>query len=136
MHLQYRADRLICSKICIDYQRSNRMYLGKIVEEATGPELYRDPKHPYTRALLAAIPEPAPTVDVEEGDIAGELPSPINPPRGCRFNTRCSHATNICFEEEPVMAQVGDADHYVACHHPVEGCQLKLATHHWTSPRG
>ncbi|NIR37197.1 MAG: ATP-binding cassette domain-containing protein [Actinobacteria bacterium] len=96
------------------------MYLGKACEIGNADELYAHPRHPYTRALLAAIPEPAPTVDVEEGDIAGELPSPINPPRGCRFNTRCSHATNICFEEEPMMERVGDADHYVACHHPVE----------------
>ena len=77
-------------------------------------------RQPYTRALLASIPEPAPTVDVSEGDIEGELPSPIHPPAGCRFNTRCPQATDICFTDEPVMQQVGNSDHYLACHHPVE----------------
>ena len=96
------------------------MYLGKVCEIGNADELYERPRHPYTRALLASIPEPAPTVDVSEGDIEGELPSPITPPTGCRFNTRCQHTTDICFTEEPVMQQVGDADQYVACHHPVE----------------
>ncbi|MEM8706049.1 MAG: oligopeptide/dipeptide ABC transporter ATP-binding protein [Actinomycetota bacterium] len=50
----------------------------------------------------------------------GELPSPINPPTGCRFNTRCQHVTEICLTDEPTMQQVGDGDHYIACHHPVE----------------
>ena len=95
------------------------MYLGKACEIGNANELYEHPRHPYTRALLAAIPEPAPTVDVSEGDISGELPSPINPPVGCRFNTRCSHATEICFTDEPEMQRVGDSDHYLACHHPV-----------------
>ena len=96
------------------------MYLGKAAEIGDAEELYHRPRHPYTRALLASIPEPAPTVDVHEGDIAGELPSPINPPDGCRFNTRCPHADDICFTDEPIMTQVGDADHFVACHHPVD----------------
>ena len=96
------------------------MYLGKACEIGDADELYERPRHPYTRALLASIPEPAPTVDVAEGDIAGELPSPINPPDGCRFNTRCPHASPICQREEPQMTRVGDSDHYVACHHPVE----------------
>lgn len=94
------------------------MYLGKACEIGTADELYEHPRHPYTRALLASIPEPAPTVDVSEGDIEGELPSPINPPKGCRFNTRCPHADDICFNEEPQMEAVGD-DHFIACHHPV-----------------
>lgn len=96
------------------------MYLGKACEIGSADELYEHPRHPYTRALLAAIPEPASTVDPFEGDIAGELPSPINPPVGCRFNTRCRHATEICFTNEPLMHRVGEADHYLACHHPVE----------------
>ena len=96
------------------------MYLGKACEIGNADELYENPRHPYTRALLASIPEPAPTVDLSDGDIEGELPSPINPPTGCRFNTRCQHATDICFTEEPVMQRVGDQDHYFACHHPVE----------------
>ena len=96
------------------------MYLGKACEIGNADELYEHPRHPYTRALLASIPEPAPTVDPRDGDIDGELPSPINPPTGCRFNTRCRHATDICFTEEPIMQRVEGQDHYFACHHPVE----------------
>ncbi len=95
------------------------MYLGKACEIGNANELYERPRHPYTRALLASIPEPAPTVDVSEGDISGELPSPINPPVGCRFHTRCQHTSERCLTEEPVMEAVG-GDHFVACHHPVE----------------
>ena len=95
------------------------MYLGKVCEIGDTAALYSHPAHPYTRALLASIPEPAPTVDVSEGDIGDELPSATDPPSGCRFHTRCPRATDICGEVEPVSEQVGDADHYVACHHPV-----------------
>ncbi len=97
------------------------MYLGKVCEIGAADELYESPVHPYTRALLASIPEPAATVDVAEGDIAGELPSPVNPPSGCRFHTRCPHATEICRQVEPTMARVGGGDHFAACHHPVLG---------------
>ena len=95
------------------------MYLGKVCEIGSTADIYSHPAHPYTRALLASIPEPAPTVDVSEGDIGDELPSATDPPSGCRFHTRCPRATDICGEVEPVSEQVGDADHYVACHHPV-----------------
>ena len=95
------------------------MYLGKVCEIGSTAEIYSHPAHPYTRALLASIPEPAPTVEVSEGDIGDELPSATDPPSGCRFHTRCPRATDICGEVEPVSEQVGDADHYVACHHPV-----------------
>lgn len=94
------------------------MYLGKVCEIGSADEIYARAGHPYTRALLAAIPEPAETVDVSEGDIDGELPSPLNPPRGCRFNTRCPYADELCRTTEPVMQQVND-DHFLACHHPV-----------------
>ena len=96
------------------------MYAGKACEIGDADELYEHPRHPYTRALLASIPEPAPTVDVSEGNIEGDLPSPINPPQGCRFHTRCPYADDLCRTVEPVMAQVDDLDHYIACHHPVE----------------
>ena len=96
------------------------MYLGKVCEIGSAENIYRNPAHPYTRALLAAIPQPAPTVDVSEGDIAGELPSPIHPPEGCRFHTRCPHADDLCRAVEPETRQWGDGDHFVACHHPVE----------------
>ena len=95
------------------------MYLGKVCEIGSADNLYERPTHPYTRALLAAIPEPAATVDVSEGDINGELPSPINPPSGCRFHTRCPHADDVCRTVEPETRPWGDGDHYVACHHPV-----------------
>ena len=95
------------------------MYLGKVCEIGATEELYARPAHPYTRALLASIPEPAPTVQVSEGDIGDELPSATAPPSGCRFHTRCPRATEVCGEVEPTTEQVGDADHYVACHHPV-----------------
>ena len=95
------------------------MYLGKVCEIGATEEIYSRPSHPYTRALLASIPEPAPTVDVSEGDIGDELPSATAPPSGCRFHTRCPRATEVCLEVEPVTEQVGGEDHYVACHHPV-----------------
>ena len=95
------------------------MYLGKVCEIGSTTEIYSRPVHPYTRALLASIPEPAPTVDVSEGDIGDELPSATEPPSGCRFHTRCPRASDVCREVEPTTEQVGDADHFVACHHPV-----------------
>jgi peptide/nickel transport system ATP-binding protein len=95
------------------------MYLGKACEVGNADLLYEQPRHPYTRALLASIPQPARTVDPSEGNIDGEIPSPINPPTGCRFRTRCPSATSVCSSQEPQMQQIGDGDHYVACHHPV-----------------
>ena len=95
------------------------MYLGKVCEIGSTEEIYSRPAHPYTRALLASIPEPAPTVDVSEGDIGDELPSATAPPSGCRFHTRCPRATDVCRDVEPISEQIGEADHYVACHHPV-----------------
>ena len=95
------------------------MYLGKVCEIGSTEELYSSPAHPYTRALLASIPEPAPTVHVSEGDIGDELPSATAPPSGCRFHTRCPRATDVCRDVEPATEQIGDADHFVACHHPV-----------------
>ncbi len=95
------------------------MYLGKACEIGDADLLYEQPRHPYTRALLASIPQPAPTVDESEGDISGEIPSPVSPPGGCRFRTRCPYVSAVCISDEPEMQQVGDSDHYVACHHPV-----------------
>ena len=95
------------------------MYLGKVCEIGATEEIYSRPAHPYTRALLASIPEPGPTVDLSEGDIGDELPSATEPPSGCRFHTRCPRATDVCHDVEPATEQIGDADHYVACHHPV-----------------
>ncbi|GAA0746803.1 dipeptide ABC transporter ATP-binding protein [Clostridium oceanicum] len=97
---------------------SNRvgvMYLGKIVEIGTDKELYNNPKHPYTKALLSAIPIPDPTKKKERIILRGDVPSPINPPSGCRFHTRCSECMDICKKERPKMITLEDG-HKVACH--------------------
>ncbi|NLY52310.1 MAG: dipeptide ABC transporter ATP-binding protein [Firmicutes bacterium] len=91
------------------------MYLGKIVELTDKDSLYENPLHPYTKALLSAIPIPDPTLVRERTLLEGDVPSPINPPAGCRFHTRCPVAEDICRHEEPVFADVGGG-HYVACH--------------------
>jgi peptide/nickel transport system ATP-binding protein len=93
------------------------MYLGKLCEVGRRDAVYEQPLHPYTSALLAAIPEVGPRSAKPPPPIAGELPSPINPPSGCRFHTRCPKADAVCVDEEPPMVSAGD-DHYVACHHP------------------
>ena len=95
------------------------MYLGKMCEISEADELYAHPAHPYTELLLGSSPVPDPDVDLHAVRvIEGELPSPISPPSGCRFRTRCPLADEVCAAEEPQMRRVG-ADHYVACHHPL-----------------
>lgn len=94
------------------------MYLGKIVELADRVELYENPLHPYTQALLSAIPIPDPEVEERRERIIleGDVPSPVNPPRGCRFHTRCPVVMDVCREEpEPAFKDAGGG-HYVACH--------------------
>jgi len=94
------------------------MYLGKIVELADRNEIYLRPLHPYTRALMSAVPIPDPdkASRTERILLKGDIPSPINPPKGCNFNTRCPMATDICFIEEPDYRELAPK-HYVACHH-------------------
>ncbi|WP_097026813.1 ABC transporter ATP-binding protein [Clostridium peptidivorans] len=97
---------------------SNRvgvMYLGKLVEIANDNCLYSDPKHPYTQALLSAIPVPNPRAKKERIILKGDVPSPLNPPTGCRFHTRCSKCMDICKLEEPKMVEI-EGKHSVACH--------------------
>lgn len=91
------------------------MYLGKIVEIAQGRDIYNSARHPYTLALLSAIPVPDPSIKKKRILLTGEIPSPINPPEGCRFHTRCPRRMDICRMEEPQFKQMGP-HHYVACH--------------------
>ena len=94
------------------------MYLGNMVELANTQELFDHPLHPYTEALMAAIP----TTDVEENRelriLEGDIPSPVNPPQGCKFHTRCAHCTEICKHAVPEWKEMAPG-HFVACHHPL-----------------
>lgn len=91
------------------------MYLGKIVELADKKVLFKKPIHPYTQALLSAIPIPDPAIQREKIILKGDVPSPINPPSGCRFHTRCPYVMDICKTEEPEFVDWGDR-HFAACH--------------------
>jgi len=95
------------------------MYLGKMCEIGDGDLIYSQPAHPYTQVLLAALPDPTNPHAGAADALDSELPSPINPPSGCRFRTRCPHAQDICAAEEPQIAQVGTGDQWVACHFPL-----------------
>ena len=90
------------------------MYLGKIVELADRDELYRNPQHPYTQALMSAIPVPDPTLRRERTLLEGDVPSPVDPPAGCRFHTRCPVAMEDCAHQEPAFREVRP-DHWAAC---------------------
>jgi oligopeptide/dipeptide ABC transporter ATP-binding protein len=93
----------------------NVMYLGKIVESASKNELFRRPMHPYTEALLSVIPIPDPDLKRDRIVLTGDIPSPANPPAGCRFHTRCRYREAICEEKEPPLLDKGSG-HFVACH--------------------
>ena len=97
----------ICDRIAV-------MYLGKIVEMASYKDLYTHAKHPYTQALLSAIPVPDPKTSKQRMILKGDVPSPINPPSGCYFHPRCPHRMDICDKDEPVIKDIGE-DHCVAC---------------------
>jgi len=97
-----------CDRIAI-------MYLGKIAEVGLRDEVFKAPKHPYTVALMSAIPVPDPKHKAQKQIPRGEIPSPINPPSGCRFHPRCPYAFDRCSKEEPGMTKISDT-HYVACH--------------------
>ena len=113
------------------------MYLGKLVEVSPAEELYHKPIHPYTSALLGAIPIPDPNENRarERPIVGGEPPNPISPPSGCRFHTRCPRATEICRTAEPQLTEYANG-HLAACHHPqhVTGAEVAAATRSATSP--
>ena len=93
------------------------MYLGKMAEITASDELYDNPLHPYTQALLSAVPIPDPVVDRQRKRVllSGDVPSPVNPPSGCHFHPRCQQAIDICKEQEPELRDIG-SEHWVACH--------------------
>ena len=102
------------------------MYLGKLVELAEADELYRNPKHPYTQALLSAVPIPNPRSEKKRQILEGDVPSPINPPKGCHFHTRCQYRIDDCSQFEPAFSDTGNG-HYVACPVRAGGDFLKHA---------
>ena len=104
------------------------MYLGKLVELSPAEELYSRPIMPYTEALLSAVPVPDPDLSDQRERIVleGDVPSPINPPSGCRFHPRCRYATDICSQVEPPLVDYGNS-HYAACHHPLNVDKETLA---------
>ncbi|MEQ6377554.1 dipeptide ABC transporter ATP-binding protein [Bacillaceae bacterium S4-13-56] len=109
----------IAHDLSVVYHISDRvavMYLGEIVEIGTADELYENPKHPYTQALLSAIPEVDPEERRERILLTGDLPSSSNPPTGCKFHTRCPFAEEICRQEKPVIRQVTKSGQQAACH--------------------
>ena len=98
----------ICDRVAV-------MYLGRIMEIATSDTLYESPNHPYTEALLSAVLVPEPGKKRDRTVLSGDIPSPIDPPSGCVFRTRCPRAEAICAQEVPKLKQVGP-DHFSACH--------------------
>jgi oligopeptide transport system ATP-binding protein len=97
---------------------SNRvgvMYLGRIVELADEKDIYGDPQHPYTQALLTSVPIPDPEIERQRIVLGGDVPNPINPPSGCSFHTRCLYARDVCRKETPDLREIGPG-HLVACH--------------------
>jgi oligopeptide/dipeptide ABC transporter ATP-binding protein len=100
--------RHMCAELAI-------MYLGKVVESGTDEDIFENAAHPYTIALLASIPKPSPTTKRQRQTILGEAPSPLRPPSGCRFRTRCPRAIVTCSNKEPQLVKIG-AKHFVACH--------------------
>jgi len=124
MKAEYRLTLLfIAHDLAVVKNISDRvavMYLGKLCEVGPPDQLYAQPMHPYTAALLAAIPVPDPDAQTDDADVlGGEIPSPTDPPSGCRFRTRCPRAQERCAEEEPTLRELAPSQ-FVACHFPLE----------------
>ncbi|MBW2120523.1 MAG: dipeptide ABC transporter ATP-binding protein [Deltaproteobacteria bacterium] len=109
----------VCDRIAV-------MYLGKVVEIAKDTQLYTNPLHPYTQALLSAIPQPVPRRQKKRMILTGEVPSPINPPTGCRFHPRCPVRIEVCLHDPPLLRAV-NSEHFVACHLVNKGSSLVLS---------
>lgn len=108
--------RYFCNRVMV-------MYLGNTAELASAKQLYENPLHPYTKALLSSIPRPSIERNRKRIRLEGEIPNPANPPSGCTFHTRCPIATEICKQKKPVWRDMGD-QHYVACHHVEKGSEV------------
>ena len=93
------------------------MYFGKMVELASSDELFKNPLHPYTKALFSAVPVPNPDVKMHRIILEGDIPSPANPPKGCKFHTRCYMACDKCKRVPPELREV-EPGHFLACHFP------------------
>jgi len=113
---------LVAHDLAVVRQVANRlavMYLGTIVEEGPADQVYSSPAHPYTKALLSAVPVPEPGVTRERIVLSGDVPTPISPPSGCPFRTRCYKAQDVCATERPVLEPVaGNTEHRAACYFP------------------
>lgn len=121
MHLTYLFIAHDLSVVKHISKRVGVMYLGSLVEIAASDDIYREPLHPYTKALISAIPEPRPKDQItrKRTILKGEIPSPLHPPTGCKFRTRCEMAQKICAESAPALKEI-EPNHYCACHF-VEG---------------
>ncbi|WP_350343951.1 oligopeptide/dipeptide ABC transporter ATP-binding protein [Proteinivorax tanatarense] len=97
-----------CTKVMV-------MYLGSFVETGPTKKIFKDPLHPYTKSLLSAVPKSDPRSKRKRIVLKGDVPSPANPPTGCKFHTRCEYAENICKEEQPILREM-ESDHFVSCH--------------------
>ena len=110
--------RHMCDRVAV-------MYLGKVVEIAPSDALYSFPRHPYTGALLAAVPVPSPTGRQRKRQLlTGDVPSPANPPRACRFHTRCPKAQELCSQDEPLLEPKGTRT-VAACHFPLTESEVR-----------
>jgi len=112
---------LVAHDLAVVRQVSDRiavMYLGTIVEEGPAAEVYSSPAHPYTRALLSAVPVPEPGAVRDRIVLTGDVPTPIDPPSGCPFRTRCYKAEDVCATTRPVLEPVAGGAHRVACYFP------------------